>query len=74
MPVLESEIERLKTESAGIDRFIEIAKKYTDIQELTTEILRTFIEKIVIHERDKRHSKLANQQIDIYFTHIGNIV
>ena len=74
IPVLESEIERLKAESAGIDRFIQIAKKYTDIQELTPEILRTFIEKIVIHERDKWHSKSAHQQIDIYFTHIGNIV
>lgn len=74
LPVLESEIERLKAESAGIDKFIQIAKKYTDIQELTPEILRTFIEKIVIHERDKWHSKSAHQQIDIYFTHIGNII
>ena len=74
IPVLESEIEKLKAESAGIDRFIQIAKKYTDIQELTPEILHTFIEKIVIHERDKWHSKSAHQQIDIYFTHIGNIV
>ena len=74
LPVLESEIERLKAESAGIDKFIQIAKKYTDIQELTPEIPRTFIEKIVIHERDKWHSKSAHQQIDIYFTHIGNIV
>ena len=74
LPVLESEIERLKAESAGIDKFIQIAKKYTDIQELTPEIPRTFIEKIVIHERDKWHSKSAHQQIDIYFTHIGNII
>ena len=74
IPVLENEIERLKAESAGIDKFIQIAKKYTDIQELTPEILRTFIEKIVIHERDKWHSKSAHQQIDIYFTHIGNII
>ena len=72
--VLESEIEKLKAESSGIDKFIRIAKKYTDIQELNPEILRTFIEKIVIHERDKWHSKSAHQQIDIYFTHIGNIV
>lgn len=70
---LQNEIETLKTEVSGIDRFIETAKKYTDLQELTPEILRTFIEKIVIHERDKPHSKKAHQQIDIYFTHIGMI-
>lgn len=71
--VLQEEIETLKTESSGIDRFIETAKKYTDLQKLTSEILRTFIDKIVIHERDKPHSKKAHQQIDIYFTHIGMI-
>lgn len=70
---LQNEIETLKTEASGIDRFIETAKKYTDLQELTPEILRTFIEKIVIHERDKPYSKKAHQQIDIYFTHIGMI-
>lgn len=39
--VLQNEIETLKTEVFGIDRFIETAKKYTDLQELTPEILRT---------------------------------
>ena len=70
---LQNEIETLKTEVSCIDRFIETAKKYTDLQELTPEILRTLIEKIVIHERDKPYSKKAHQQIDIYFTHIGMI-
>ena len=46
---------------------------YTDIKELTPEILRTFISKIVIHERSRKHAKDAEQDIDIYFTHIGNL-
>ena len=45
----------------------------TDIKELTPEILRTFISKIVIHERSRKHAKDAEQDIDIYFAHIGNL-
>ena len=43
------------------------------MKELTPEILRTFISKIVIHERSRKHVKDAEQDIDIYFTHIGNL-
>ena len=40
-------------------------------ESLTPEIIRTFISKIVIHEKSAKHCKSATQQIDIYFTHIG---
>ena len=50
-----------------------MAKKYTDIEELTPDVLRTFISKIVIHERKKKHDKNAMQQIDIYFRYIGSM-
>ena len=55
----------------GADKFISLAKKYTRITELTPEILHTFISKIVIHERSERYKRHSEQQIDIYFTHIG---
>ena len=51
----------------------EIANKYTDLRELTPEVLRTFIERIIIHERTAKHSKTATQQIDIYFRYIGKL-
>ncbi len=40
--------------------------------ELTPEVLRTFISKNVIHERERWHGKKSPQQIDIYFRFIGN--
>ena len=52
---------------------MDIAYKYTDLQELTPEVLRTFIDKIVIHERSEKWSKFVEQQIDIYFRYIGNL-
>lgn len=50
-----------------------IVRKYTDLQELNAEVLRTFIAKIVIHERTAKWSTSAEQQIDIYFRYIGNL-
>ena len=42
-----------------MDKFIDTAHKYTDLQELTSEVLRTFIAKVVIHERTDKWSKTA---------------
>ncbi|WP_373695030.1 DUF4368 domain-containing protein [Eshraghiella crossota] len=50
-----------------------LAKKFTRISELTPEVLHTFIDKIVVHERAERYKQKSEQQIDIYFTHIGNL-
>jgi len=41
------------------------------LQELTAEVLRTFVAKIVIHERTTKWAKTSEQQIDIYFRYIG---
>ncbi len=54
-----------------MSRFIQKAKQYTHITELTTEILRMFISKIVVHERSKKHSRNAEQKIEIHYAHIG---
>ena len=54
-----------------MQKFLDIVKKYVCVQELTPEVLRTFISKIVVHEREKKHSQTSPQQIDIYFRYIG---
>ncbi len=73
LPELNQEIAALNNECTNVQRFLELAKKYTCITELTPDILRTFISKIVVHERAVKHSKTAPQQIDIYFRYIGNL-
>ena len=73
IPKMRKAIEDLKASATNVERFLEIVRKYTDIKELTPEILRTFISKIVIHERSRKHAKDAEQDIDIYFAHIGNL-
>ena len=70
IPDLEHEVEQLKESTTNVQRFTDLAKKYVVIGELTTEILHTFINKIVIHEREKKWCRNSPQQIDIYFRYI----
>ena len=51
-----------------IQSFINNAKKYIDIQELTPEILRSFISRIEVHEKEKWHSAQCGNDIVIHFT------
>lgn len=71
IPILQKQIEELKEATINVERFVAIANKYTDLQELTAEVLRTFVAKIVIHERTTKWAKTSEQQIDIYFRYIG---
>ena len=71
IPKAEAEIERLEELVINVDRFIERAKQYTEINELTSELLRTFISKVVVHERSEHNSRTATQRIEIHYNHIG---
>lgn len=51
-----------------IRKFIEDSKRYIDIQELTAEILRTFISRIEVYEKEKWHSRSCGNDIVIHFT------
>jgi hypothetical protein len=73
LPTLEKEIFELRESAADIRRFLDAANRYTVIRELTPEILRTFISKIVIHERAYPHGRKSPQQIDIHSRFIGNV-
>jgi len=48
--------------------FVHLVKKYTDIKELSYDLLREFIDKIVVHEKDKVNNTM---QVDIYYRFIG---
>ena len=71
LPVAEARLEELKSTATNVARFIENAKKYSQIDELTSEILRTFIQKVTIGERSKKHSRNAVQEIKIYYRDVG---
>ena len=73
IPQKENEIQRLRETVNETDSFLDKAKRYTDITELTPELLRLFIEKIVVHEKEIKWSKHAPQTVEIYYNGIGYV-
>ena len=73
IPQKEADIQRLRETVSGTEDFLDRAKRYTDITELTPELLRLFIEKIVVHEKEVKWSKHAPQTVEIYYNGIGFI-
>ena len=73
IPAKEAAIQKLRDTVSGTDGFIVKAKRYTDITELTPELLRLFIQKIVVHEKSTKWSKKAMQTIESHYSDIGFI-
>lgn len=73
IPQKEADIQRLRETVSGTDGFLDKAKRYMDIMELTPELLRLSIEKIVVHEKEVKWSKHAPQTVEIYYNGIGFI-
>lgn len=71
LPKLKNRQQELRESISNVARFIDKAKQYTEIAELTPEILRTFVRRIEVGERDKKYSRNAPQDIKIYYRDIG---
>ena len=67
---LTAEVSEADTEANNVSKLIAVTKKYTRIDELTPEILNTFVDKIVVHECEKKDGK-RTQDIDIYYSYVG---
>ena len=69
---LSKDIENTEKKDADITQFISNVKKYTEITELTPEILNELIEKILVHQTKNINGKKV-QEIDIYYRGVGII-
>lgn len=70
---LERDIFRSREAYENIEKFLELIRKYTDVEELNAYILNELIEKIVVHEKMIHEDGSKSQQIDIYYKFVGNI-
>ena len=71
LPEIEARLQELKDSGSNIARFLENAKKYCEIPELTAEILYTFVKRVEVGEREARYSRTAPQEIRIYYRDVG---
>ena len=70
---LEIQLEADKEQTANVERWVELMKQYTDLNELTAEVLNTLVDKILIHEAIKHPDGTREQEIEIYYRFVGNI-
>ncbi len=73
IPQTAERIQKLQDSVANVTRFIDKARRYTEINELSGELLNLFIEKIEVGERGERYSRTAEQEIVIHYRDIGVI-
>jgi DNA invertase Pin-like site-specific DNA recombinase len=78
---LSGEIEELEQAVTGYEhkqqsaeKFIALIDKYENFDTLTTTMLNEFVEKIVVHERDRKGCQDTTQEVEIYFNFVGKYV
>ena len=69
---LEREIENEAGQIADVGRFLQLADRYSDLQELDAATVNELLEKIVIYSPEKI-GVTKHVTIEVYFTYVGKI-
>ena len=67
---LEEQTENVKTQNIQPERFIELIRKYKDVEELTRPMVRELIDKVIVYPPEG-HKPSRTQKVEIYFNFIG---
>lgn len=73
LPEKEEQLQELRESTSNVEAFIAKAKRYASIAELTPEILRVFIKRIEVGEREVKGAHNSPQSIRIEYRDIGII-
>ena len=68
---LEKAISTYEQTRKSAEKFIALIDKYENFDNLTVAMLNEFVEKILVHERDRKGSIETTQEIEIYFNFVG---
>ena len=56
------------------EKFIVLIDKYQGFEDMTNTMLNEFVEKILVHERDRKGSIETTQAVEIYFNFVGKYI
>ena len=73
LPCLRSRIDELAKHNYATDKFVNLIKKYTVIDQLDASILNELIAKIVVHHKEVAEDGRVYQQVEIYYRFIGKL-
>ena len=67
---IQTALDNFHADSQRANKFIELAKRYTDFSELTTPMINEFIDKVMVYEADRSSGERV-QDVDVYLNFIG---
>lgn len=69
---LTDKADKLDKQKADVGSFVKLVKTYTEIDDITPELLGMFIDKILVYQAEKVDGK-RTVKVDIYFKGLGNV-
>ena len=54
-----------------VNKFIQIVEKYAAFEEISQTMINEFINKIVVHEKEEKGSRISPQRVELHFNYIG---
>jgi len=67
---MQTALEQYDNDGLRADKFLELAKRWHEFDELTAPMLHEFVDKIIVHEADKSSGKRV-QDVEIVLNYIG---
>ena len=67
----QAELDAFHADTLRADKFLELARKYTNFTELTTPMLLEFVDKVLVHKAEY-HGIERVMAVDVYLNFIGN--
>lgn len=70
----QSEFDRLRKQADRTEQFLALARKYRDCTEITDDMIRAFVEKIVVHKTVRSATGQKTRHIEVHLSFIGQFV
>lgn len=71
---LESRLKDYQANQKSAEKFLALVEKYENFDNLTITMLNEFVDKILVHERDRKGCRETTQEVEIYFNFVGRFV
>lgn len=69
---LQGLLDTFTKQNRDVKKFAKLVETYTDITEVTEELLHTLVDKIVVHEKEVIDGQIV-MRVDIYYRFIGKV-
>ncbi|MCD8341331.1 MAG: DUF4368 domain-containing protein [Clostridiales bacterium] len=68
----QQKLDAYNEDTTKADKFLELAKKYTDFTELTTPMIYEFVDRVLVHKPEKIDGE-RTVEVEIYLKYIGKV-